>query len=192
MIETDRFEKVTVASADELYAWLTAHHGQHASIWLVTWKKAVPEKYITNDTVLDALIAFGWIDGIKRKIDDAQVMHLISPRRVQHWAQSYKDRAALLIAEGRMQPAGMAAIERSKAAGLWSAMADVDALIVPGDLAEALASRFPASANFNAFAASYRRNVLRWIKLAKTAPTRAARIMRTVETSARNEKLPQM
>jgi uncharacterized protein YdeI (YjbR/CyaY-like superfamily) len=127
-----------------------------------------------------------------RKIDDQRVMQLISRRRVQHWAQSYKDHAARFIAENRMQPAGIAAIERSKRAGLWDAMADVDALIVPDDLANALDAAPPARTHFDGFAPSYRRNVLRWIKLAKTQPTRAKRVALTVETATKNMKMAQM
>lgn len=65
-------------------------------------------------------------------------MQLIGPRRAQHWSKSYKDRAADLIADGRMHPAGLAAIESSKHRRLWDVMDDVDALIAPNDLVAAL------------------------------------------------------
>lgn len=192
MIETDRFEKVVVQSVDELRDWLMVNHPSNDSVWLVTYKKAVRGKYISRDEVLDELLCFGWIDGLMRKIDDRLVMQLISRRRVQHWAQSYKDRAARLIAEQRMQPAGLAAIERSKREGLWDAMTAVDALLIPVDLGIALAASPPAPTHFDGFAPSYRRNVLRWIELAKTQATRAKRIALIAETASRNEKLPQM
>lgn len=192
MTETERFEKIVVRSVDELRTWLSANHASNDSVWLVTYKKMTPEKYLSRGAVLDELLCFGWIDGLMRKIDDRLVMQLISRRRVQHWAQSYKDRAARLIADQRMQPAGLAAIERSKRDGMWEAMADVDALLVPSDLGDAFDASPPARAHFEGFAPSYRRNVLRWITLAKTPPTRANRIASTAETAARNEKLPQM
>jgi len=192
MIENDRFEKVVVQSVDELRNWLIANHGSEDSVWLVTYKKAVPEKCVSRAEVLDELLCFGWIDGLMRKIDDRLVMQLISRRRVQHWAQSYKDRGARLIAAQRMQPAGLAAIERSKREGLWDAMAVVDALLIPADLGIALAASPPARRHFDGFAPSYRRNALRWIELAKTQATRARRIALTAESASRNEKLPQM
>lgn len=192
MIETDRFEKVVVQSVDELRDWLMVNHPSNDSVWLVTYKKAVRGKYVSRDEVLDELLCFGWIDGLMRKIDDRLVMQLISRRRVQHWAQSYKDRAARLIAEQRMQPAGLAAIERSKREGLWDAMTAVDALLIPVDLGIALAALPPARTHFDGFAPSYRRNVLRWIELAKTQATRAKRMALIAETASRNEKLPQM
>ncbi len=95
---------------------------------------------------------FCWIDGIRRKLDDKRTMQLISPRRIEHWARTYKERAAKLIEVGRMHQSGFKTIELSKANGLWNFMDDVDNLIIPEDLAEALsrldgASEFFASIN---------------------------------------------
>jgi len=192
VIKTENFEQVEATSVAELRAWLEANHTQHESIWLVTYKKHTGARYVSRQQVLDELLCFGWIDGIARKLDDDRIMQLLSPRRVQHWAKSYKDRAARLIQEGRMRPAGLQAIEESKRQGLWDVMNDVDALMVPDDLAAALHARPPAAEHFAALAPSYRRNVLRWIALAKTSATRARRIEQTVVLAARGEKVPQM
>jgi uncharacterized protein YdeI (YjbR/CyaY-like superfamily) len=191
MIETDRFACVEVASAAELRAWLAAHHAQPDSVWLVTWRKHVAGRHVSTGAVLDELLAFGWIDGIRRKLDGDRTMQLISPRRTQRWAKSYRDRAARLEAEGRMADPGRAAVAAAKAAGLWDTLPDVEALEVPGDLAAALAAAGAAD-RFEASAPSYRRNVLRWIALAKRPATRAARIARTVDFARRGERMPQM
>lgn len=189
MIQTDNFQKVEVTSAVELRSWLEQNHRQEESVWLVTYMKAVPEKYLSREEVLDELICFGWIDGIRRKLDERQTMQLISPRRVQHWAKSYKDRAAKLIAEGRMHETGLKSIERSKKAGLWDFMEDVDRLEVPKDLQEALDKVPGASDFFHAINDSSKRFVLRWLKLAKTDKTRTARIKQLAKLSGRGEKL---
>ena len=91
-----------------------------------------------------------------------------------------------------MQPAGRAAIERSKALGLWDAYAEVDALMIPPDLRHALDADPAANRFFSEAAPSYRRNVLRWIGSAKKPETRTARLTKTVEFSARGKKIPQM
>ncbi len=189
MIKTENFAQVEIASEAALWEWLAEHHGQDDSVWLVTFKRHVAGKYVSREAVLDALVAFGWIDGIRRKVDDARTMQLVGPRRQQTWAKSYKDRAARLEAAGRMQPAGQAAIARAKAAGLWDAMAEVDALIVPDDLAQALSAG--GADWFAASAPSYRRNVLRWIAQAKTTPTRSKRVAEVATRAARSEKVPQ-
>ncbi|MEM1428797.1 MAG: YdeI/OmpD-associated family protein [Pseudomonadota bacterium] len=189
MTETPRVE---VRGTDDLWHWLDAHHGQDGSVWLVTYKRNVPENYISREEVLDALIAHGWIDGRRMKLDDARTMQLIAPRKQQAWADSYKQRAARLIDEGRMRPSGLRSVEAGKASGLWDFYADVDALIVPPDLAVALAALPPSQDHFAAFAPSARRNILRWIKIAKTERTRAKRIAEVARLASENRKPPQM
>lgn len=73
---------------------------------------------LSRDAVLDEFLCFGWIDGIRRKLDADRTMQLISPRKVQHWAKSYKDQAARRIEEGRMESPGLESIRRSKESGL--------------------------------------------------------------------------
>ena len=190
MTKTENFKKVEVTSAGELREWLEANHTQADSVWLVTYKKHTGAKYVSTQEVLDELLCFGWIDGIRRKLDDERTMQLIAPRRAQHWAQSYKDRVARLTDEGRMHPAGLEAVEASKRRGLWHFMDDVDALIKPDDLVEALAAHDGAGANFDAFPQSSQRFILRWIKLAKQPKTRAKRIEQTAVLAAQNKRIP--
>jgi uncharacterized protein YdeI (YjbR/CyaY-like superfamily) len=192
MIPTDGFSKVEVRSAADLHAWLLAHHGQAESVWLVTWKKKPGAPFVSMNEVLDKLIAFGWIDGLRRKLDDDRTMQLISPRKQQAWAKTYKDRAARLESEERMQPSGRAAIESAKSAGRWDETSAVDALAVPDDLAAALRAKPKAATFFEDAAPSYRRNVLRWLHIAKRAETRLARIAKIVEACADAKKIPQL
>ncbi len=189
MIKTENFKNVEVLSIQELRSWLERHHCQKESIWLVTFKKTVPEKYVSTSAVLDELLCFGWIDGIRRKLDDTRTMQLISPRKVEHWAQTYKVRAAKLSEEGKMQKAGFRAIELSKQNGLWNFMNDVDQLIVPDDLQELLKKYAGATEFFHAINESSKRFVLRYIKLAKTEKTRMKRIEQIAGLSAKGEKL---
>ena len=116
-------------------------------------------------------------------------MQLISPRKTQHWARTYKERAAKLIESGRMHQAGLNAIEVSKKNGLWDFMNDVDNLVIPKDLAVGLAKYPNATAFFHAINDSSKRFVLRWLKLAKTEKTRANRIEKLAQLSAKGEKL---
>ncbi len=190
MIKTENFDKIEITKIEELRHWLQNNHTQSESVWLVTYKKDSPQKYVSRWEVLDELICFGWIDGIRRILDDKRTMQLISPRKVQHWAKSYKDRAAKLIEEGKMHEAGFKTIEDSKANGLWTFMDDVDKLIVPEDLSLALSQNKKAQDFFDTINDSSKRFVLRWIKLAKTDKTRKNRIDKIVALSAKGKKLP--
>lgn len=189
MIKTDHFSQVEIKSSTELREWLLQNFSQEEAIWLVTYKKAEIEKYVSRDQVLDELVCFGWIDGIRRKLDEKRTMQLVSPRRVQHWAKSYKDRADRLIKEKRMHQSGLDSIKRGKESGLWTFMDDVDQLILPADLQTSLKSREGAFEFFTNINDSSKRFVLRWIKLAKTEKTRNNRISKITTLSAKGEKL---
>lgn len=191
MIQTDNFEKVEVTSQEELRHWLIEHHQQEESIWVVTYKKQIPNKYVSREEIIDEILCFGWIDGIRRKLDDERTMQLLSPRKVQHWAKSYKERAQRLIEQGKMHEAGFQSIEESKKSGLWNFMDDVDTLIKPDDLIKELQKYPTAESFFDSIADSSKRWTLRWIKLAKTDKTRSKRIKMTAELAARGEKVPQ-
>jgi len=189
MIKTENFEKIEVTSNLQLRSWLESNHNQSESVWLVTYKKSEPDKYLSTSEVLDELISFGWIDGIRRKLDETKTMQLISPRKVQHWSKTYKDRAEKLIKEGFMHESGYQSIKLSKLNGLWDFMDDVDQLIVPTDLLEALSKNPGAADFFHTINNSSKRFVLRYIKLSKTEKTRQKRVDQIATLAAKGEKL---
>lgn len=191
MIKTESFTLVEVRSASALRHWLEAHHAQSDSVWLVTFKKHMGAAYVSSSAVLDELLCFGWVDGLRRKLDADRTMQLISPRQANAWTQTYRERVARLERGGRMQPPGRAAIARSQALGLWMAHSDINALKIPTDLEMALQARPLAHMQFTRFAPSHRRNVLRWIAAAKQQVTRARRIEFTADLAARGCKVPQ-
>jgi uncharacterized protein YdeI (YjbR/CyaY-like superfamily) len=114
MVKTENFEQVLIESSSQLRDWLQKNHTQQESIWLVTYKKEQIEKYVSVQEVLDELLCFGWIDGVRRKLDEEKTMQLIAPRKVQHWTKTYKDRFAKLEKDGRMTDAGRATVLLSK------------------------------------------------------------------------------
>ncbi|MCU0625046.1 MAG: YdeI/OmpD-associated family protein [Gemmatimonadaceae bacterium] len=189
MVDTDRYPKIEVRSRDALRAWLAAHHAQPEGVWLVTYRKHTGASYVSKDAVLDELLAFGWIDGVARKVDDDRTMQLITPRRTHAWTASYRTRALRLETEGRLAEPGRHAIALAKASGGWDAYPEVDALEIPADLGAALDGVRGARVWFEAAAPSYRRNVLRWIAKAQRPPTRASRIATVAETAGRGERI---
>lgn len=189
MVKTENFEKIEVQSAVQLRAWMINNHTQKESIWLVTYKKHISDKYVSISEVLDELLCFGWIDGIRRKVDEDTTMQLISPRQTQHWAQTYKVRFAKLEKKGLVADAGRASVTRSKENGSWNFMDDVDAVIIPSDFIKCLEENPPAMIYFEKFGASSKRFILRWIRLSKTAATRNKRITEASELAAKNLKI---
>lgn len=191
-IKTENFSSVEITNEQDLWIWLSNNFGSQESVWLITYKKSTPQKYLSREQVLDALIAYGWIDGIRRKLDDQRTMQLISQRKTQSWSATYKQRAERLVAAGRMQPTGRDAITQSKRLGLWDVMQDVDALVVPDDLQILLDKNPTATTYFETCPPSYKRNVLRWLKSAKTERTRQKRLHSIFTECKAENRIPQM
>ncbi len=189
MLPTERFAQVEARSGADWRDWLLLHHGQDESVWLVTWKKRPGAPHLGRWDAMDEALCFGWVDGLMRRIDEARVMQLFSPRRHQRWTAMYRERVARLLEEGRMHPAGLRAVEEAKARGTWEALPEVDALLVPPDLEAALAGAREA---FEALPPSYRRNLLRWVALAKRPGTRGKRVAEIALATAEGRRIPQM
>ena len=123
--------------------------------------------------------------------DEQRGKQYYAPRKPQSgWAATNEARVERLIAEGRMAPAGLAAIERARANGSWELLDSVERLEVPSDLAAALAACPPAAANFAAFPPSVRKQLLTSLVMARRPETRAERVRRIAEAAARNERSP--
>lgn len=176
-------------SAEELDHWLAANHASSGSVWAVLARTSLPDKHIERDELLALLMKYGWVDSLPRKFDDRHTRLLMSPRKPgSAWSAINKAVAERLIAAGEMHPAGLAVVERSRADGSWTFLDDVEAGILPDDLADALDSRPPARAIFDSFPRSARRGILEWIKQAKRPQTRANRIRETAELAERGER----
>lgn len=181
--------QLLIASAEELRNWLRAHHDQKESIWLIRWKKDSGHPYVSYDDVVDELICFGWVDSLPRKLDEQKSMLRISPRNpTSNWSGVNKRRVARLSKAGRMEPSGIALVDHAKATGAWTFLDDVEQLLIPADLDNALEKKPKAKYYFDRFPASSKRGILEWIKNAKQETTRASRILETAHKAAQNRK----
>jgi uncharacterized protein YdeI (YjbR/CyaY-like superfamily) len=181
------FERVQVISRAELRAWLEVNHSRSESIWLVTFKKHVADKYVPWDDVVEEALCFGWIDSLPRKLDADRTMLLLSPRRPgSPWSRLNKQRVEKLLAADLIMPPGLAFIEQAKQDGSWTIYNEVEDLIIPDDLATALAENETAAGHFQAFSDSSKKGILWWIKSAKQPATRQKRIAETVRLAHHN------
>lgn len=185
----DDLPTVTPADRAAWRAWLEANHATAAGVWLVFYKKGSGQPTITYDEMLDEALCFGWIDSKAVSLDERRYKQLITPRKPKGvWSGINKAKVEKLVAEGRMTEAGLAAIERAKANGAWTALDAVEALTIPEDLAAALAADADAARHFAAFNPSSKKNILFWIASAKRPETRQKRIAETVALAAKNVK----
>ncbi|HYD08801.1 MAG TPA: YdeI/OmpD-associated family protein, partial [Acidimicrobiales bacterium] len=140
------------------------------------------------DAVLGAL-CWGWIDGQAKKHDEASRIQRFTPRRKRSvWSKLNVERAERLIAEGRMQPPGFAAIDAAKADGRWDAAYDTSADVMPGDFLVALADRPDARAFFETLPKSARFPIVFRLQTAVKPETRARRLATLLDKLDRGER----
>jgi uncharacterized protein YdeI (YjbR/CyaY-like superfamily) len=170
-------------------AWLDEHHGASDGIWIKFAKKASGIRSVTYKEVLPVALAYGWIDGQVKRIDDDWYRQRWTPRRARSvWSKINRASAERMIEQGEMKPAGLAEVERAKADGRWERAYDSPTTAtVPDDLRAALDAD-PAAAKFFAeLDGNNRYAILHRIQNAKRPETRARRIEQFAAMCSRGE-----
>jgi len=186
----DELELLEPHDRGEWRAWLERNAGTAPSVWLAIGKKGNTVTTLSYEQAVEEALCFGWIDSTVRKLDEHRFRQLYSRRKPNStWSRINKERVARLEAEGKMAPAGLAAIEVAKANGSWSALDHVEEMIVPDDLARALASNPRARENFESFSPSARKAFLYWISNVKSPAKRAERIAETARRASEGRRL---
>jgi len=184
----DDAERLEPASVEDWTAWLEANHANASGVWVVEQRRAADRAVTYEELVLEAL-RWGWVDSTVRPIDELRAMQWFSPRRKgSMWTRINKGRIARLEESGRLEAPGRAAVDAAKASGMWTLMDDVEDLVVPDDLAAALAALPGAREHWDGFSPSARKMALTWIVLAKKSETRAARVSEVATRAERGEK----
>ena len=182
-------EEVEVASAHELRDWLAQNHTRDRGVWLVSFKKADPERYLSVGEIVDQCLCFGWVDSLTRSKDDLRSMLWISPRKKgSNWSRVNKEKVARLEAEGLMAPPGRAVIERAKADGTWTALDEVENLVIPSDLQAAFDQNPGSEETWQAYPRGVKRGALEILLNAKRAETRARKIAEIIDCAKAGER----
>ena len=182
--------ELILADADAWRGWLCENDDDTVGIWLVLAKKGTTEPTtLTYDQALEEALCHGWIDGQVGRRDERTYRQRFTPRRARSpWSKRNVGHVERLLDEGRMHPAGLAAVERAKADGRWKAAYEGQRTIeVPADLAAALAAEPRAQAMFELLTSQNRYAVLYRIDSAKRSETRVRRIEQFVAMLARGE-----
>lgn len=149
----------TLEAPEQLHAWLRANHASETELWVRIYKKATGQQpTVTWDDCVVAAIAWGWIDGIRKSLDDTSFLQRLTPRRARsNWSQKNVQHAERLIEQGRMQAAGLVHVEAARSDGRWaSAYAGSATMVMPEDFLAAL-QQDPAA---HAFYATLKRQSL--------------------------------
>jgi uncharacterized protein YdeI (YjbR/CyaY-like superfamily) len=179
------------ATQDEFRAWLDAEHARSDGIWIRFAKRASGIQTVVYDEVLDVALAYGWIDGQVRRLDDTYYLQRWTPRRARsRWSKRNRAKAEQLIASGAMQPAGLAEVERARADGRWDRAYDSPSTAtVPDDLRAALDANPQAAECFAGLSSQNRYAILHRLQDAKRPETRRRRLEQFVGMLERGETL---
>ena len=166
--------------------WLDKNHDQSPGISMKLAKKDSGIKSITYPEALEIALIYGWIDGVRTSAGENYYTQRFTPRtKTSKWSKINREKALLLIKDGRMKPAGVAEVERAKKDGRWEAAYESQRTIqVPDDLQAALDGNPKAAEFFKGLSSQNRYAVLFRIHDAKRPETRAARIAKFVEMLA--------
>lgn len=185
MSVTGEFPTKVIHSRQELRDWLDANHSTSDTTWLVSFKKHVAENYVPYGDIVEELLCYGWIDTRTQRLDEDRTMLLVSPRKPgSTWSASNKKRVTKLEHAGLMTSVGRAKIDDAKRDGSWEFLDDIENLVIPKDLSDALKKNEAARKEFDSFGKSAKKVILLWIKRAKRNETRAKRVGETVRLAA--------
>jgi len=178
------------ATRDDLEAWLSEHHATQTELWVKVYKKDSGIPSVTWEDCVIAALAWGWIDGVKNALDDTAWLQRLTPRKPRsNWSKKNVAHAEKLIAEGRMQPAGMAHVEAARADGRWdAAYAASSEMEIPEDFLDALKKDKTAKATFDGLTKSHLFAIYYRLHSAKRPETREKRKAAMLERLARGEK----
>ncbi len=172
--------------------WLMANYAREKSVWLIIFNKNSEIPSIYYEEAVEEALCFGWVDSKPNTRDHQSHYQFFAQRNPRsNWSKLNKAKVERLIKQGMMTPAGMEVIEEAKKRGTWDALNDVENLVIPKDLGEALDRYENARQNFGAFPRSVKRGILEWIFNAQARETRQRRIEETAALADKNERANQ-
>jgi uncharacterized protein YdeI (YjbR/CyaY-like superfamily) len=188
---SDTLQVMSFETQHDWETWLKEHHADTKGIWLKLAKKAAGTPSVSYAEALDSALCYGWIDGQKATFDDKYWLQKFTPRGARSiWSKVNCDKATALIADGRMQPAGLRQVELAKSDGRWEAAYESQSKItIPDDFQRELDKNQRAKEFFGTLDSANRYAVLFRIQTAKKPETRSARIQKFIEMLSQHQKL---
>jgi uncharacterized protein YdeI (YjbR/CyaY-like superfamily) len=177
-------------SGAEFRRWLEKHHATDRELWVGFYNKASGKGGLTYPEAVDEALCFGWIDGVKKRVDEASYVHRFTPRtRESYWSAVNTKRFGQLLESGVVAPAGREAFERrdrkiTEQYSFERKNAAFDAATL-----RVLKANKPAWAFFTAQPPGYQKQLIFWVMSAKQEETRLRRLATLAERSAKGERV---
>jgi uncharacterized protein YdeI (YjbR/CyaY-like superfamily) len=183
-------EPIFFEAPEDFRAWLSASHDSAEVQWVGFWKKATGKPSITWPESVEQALCFGWIDGLRRSIDEEAYMIRFTPRRPDsHWSRKNVETYRALEEQGLIEPAGRAAWAERDPEKTGRASYEREQAELSGELRAMLDADPEAAAWFDAQPPGYRRTATLWVVSAKRPETRERRMRQLTEDSAAGRKI---
>lgn len=189
MPESDPLRIMTFETPKDFGQWLKVNHATESELWVKIYKKNTGIQSVTwNDVVIEAL-CWGWIDGVKKSIDDEAYLQRITPRKARsNWSKRNTEHVERLISEGRMMESGLVHVRAAKADGRWENAYVVSEIEVPADFLAALQSKPNVKQFFETLTKSSRYVIAYGLTSAKKPQTRERRFAKFMNMLVHEEK----
>jgi len=189
MPEADPLKTMTFETPKTLDKWLSVNHATQSELWVKIFKKGSGIPSVTwNDVVIEVL-CWGWIDGIKKSIDDQAYIQRITPRTPRsNWSKRNTEHVERLINEGRMKESGLVHVRAAKADGRWENAYVVSEMTVPEDFLSALEEQPQVKRFFETLTKSSRYVIAYGLTSAKKPDTREQRFKKFMTMLVNEEK----
>jgi uncharacterized protein YdeI (YjbR/CyaY-like superfamily) len=191
-------EKFFFTTPDDWRTWLEANHATRREVWVGFYKRSSGKPSITWPESVDEALCFGWIDGIRKGVDEVSYTVRFTPRKATStWSTVNIGRVGELQAQGRMRPMGQAAFDRrtQDKSGIYSyeqkqSTNQAKLKKLTRKHQEALKANAKAWEFFRSQAAWYQRAAAFWINSAKRPETQLTRLETLIGNSARRRPIP--
>jgi uncharacterized protein YdeI (YjbR/CyaY-like superfamily) len=180
---------MTFASPKDLGRWLKVNHAIESELWVKIFKIKTGIPSVTWDDVVIETLCWGWIDGVKKSIDDQAYLQRVTPRKARsNWSKRNREHVERLINEGRMTESGLVHVRAAKADGRWENAYAVGEMKVPADFLAALDSKPKAKQFFETLTKSSHYVIAYGLTSAKKPETRQRRFAKFIDMLVSEEK----
>lgn len=181
-------ELIYFNTQEEFIDWLEKHHQSKEEIWLGFYKKNTDKANFTWSESVDCALAFGWIDGIRKSIDEERYRVRFTPRKPNSvWSKVNVEKAEKLINLGKMRPEGLVLFnQRKDKIGYSAANRKIE---LSTEYENEINKNSKAWEFFNQLPASYKRDSIWWVMNAKKEETQLRRLNRLIDSWENEEML---
>jgi uncharacterized protein YdeI (YjbR/CyaY-like superfamily) len=182
---------ISVSDRKEWRSWLIENHASEKEVWLAYYKKHTGKATVSYMESVKEALCFGWIDGLKKSIDDQRYAHRFTPRKARSkWSPQNIRLAKELIESGAMTKAGLAAFEQGVPYDQeFQKVLSAKEIPLTAETEKGLKTSQKAWTNFNQMSAGYRKQYVLWLQSAKRPDTRKKRLEEALRLLEKNQKL---